>query len=68
VTNVSLFKEFAIYREAKFQFRAESFNLLGNVNLNAPRTNLSVFKPLTQGQITDAGDPRRLQFAAKVIF
>jgi hypothetical protein len=41
---------------------------LGNVNLNAPRTNLSVFKPLTQGQITDAGDPRRLQFAAKVIF
>jgi hypothetical protein len=69
-TNLSLFKEFPIYHEARFQFRAESFNIFGNVNLLTPRTNYSVFRSLTatQTQVTAAGDPRRLQFAAKIIF
>ena len=41
----------------KFQFRAESFNIFGNVNLNNPRTNYSVFATLAAGQqyITGAG-------------
>lgn len=69
-TNLSLFKEFPIFREARFQFRAESFNIFGNVNLNNPRTNFSVFQSLrgTQTQITGSADPRRLQFAAKLLF
>ncbi len=69
-TNLSLFKEFPIFREARLQFRAESFNIFGNVNLNNPRTNFSVFRvlPSTQTQITGSGDPRRLQFAAKLLF
>ena len=69
-TNLSIFKEFPIFREARFQFRAESFNIFGNVNLNNPRTNYSVFQTLPAGQtqITSAADSRILQFAAKLLF
>ena len=69
-TNLSLFKEFPIHDSLSFQFRAESFNVFGNVNLNNPRTNYSVFSDLGAGQeyITGAGEPRRMQFAAKLIF
>jgi hypothetical protein len=69
-TNLSLFKEFHIHESFRFQFRAESFNVFGNVNLNNPRTNYSVFSTLTAGQnqITGAGAPRRMQFAAKLLF
>ncbi len=68
-TDLSVFKDFAIYREARFQFRAESFNVFGNVNLNNPRgvlTNLT--NTSLTSQITAAGPPRRLQFAAKILF
>jgi hypothetical protein len=70
LTNLSLFKEFPIHEGLKFQFRAESFNVFGNVNLNNPRTNYSVFSTLGAGQeyITGAGNPRIMQFAAKLIF
>jgi hypothetical protein len=69
LTNLSLFKSFAIYREMLFQFRAEAYNAFGNVNLNNPRTNFSVFSsPSTPTQITGSGAPRRLQFAAKITF
>jgi hypothetical protein len=69
-TNLSLFKEFVLRRELHFQFRAESFNVFGNVNLGTPRTNASVLSGLTtsQAQITGAADPRRIQFAAKLLF
>ncbi len=69
-TNLSLFKEIPIYERLKFQFRAEAFNLFGNVNLANPRTNFSVFSTLPAGQnyITSAADARRLQFAAKLLF
>ena len=71
-TNLSLFREFAIREQLQFQFRAESFNVFGNVNLNTPRTNYSVFSKLPVGAnqqfITGAGDPRRMQFAAKLLF
>jgi hypothetical protein len=69
LTNLSLFKKFPIYREASFQFRAECYNAYGNVNLNNPRTNFSVFSsPSTPTQITGTGAPRRFQFAAKIMF
>ena len=66
-TNLSVFKEFALYRQVRFQFRAEAYNALNNVNLNNPRTNLTVFPTAAQA-ITGAADPRHLQFAAKLLF
>lgn len=69
-TDLSLFKEFPLVKSFRLQFRAESFNVFGNVNLNNPRTNYSVFSALGAGQqyITGAGDPRIMQFAVKLIF
>ena len=63
--NIGLHKNFAITESAKIQLRGEAFNVLNNVNLNLPnatRTS-SAF-----GRITSAGDPRILQFAARLIF
>ena len=73
-TNLSLFKEFPIREGVRFQFRAESFNVFGNVNLGNPKTNLNNLQTSytstdpTQGEINSAGPPRRIQFAAKVLF
>ena len=69
-TNLSLFKDFPIYERLRFQLRVEAFNVYGNVNLNNPRTNLSVFStlPTTGLQITGAGNPRIFQFAGKLFF
>lgn len=68
-TNASLFKTFPIYERLRFQLRAEAFNVIGNVNLGIPRTNLSVFGNLTSGNITGTqNDPRIFQFAGKLLF
>ena len=49
--------------------RAEAFNAIGNVNLATPRTNYSVFRTLTQGNITGTqNEPRIFQFAGKLFF
>ena len=66
-TNLALFKEFAIYHESTLLFRAEAFNAFGNVNLNNPRTGLTVLNT-NVSQITGAADPRIWQFAAKLRF
>ncbi len=67
-TDLSLFKDFALYEQARLQFRAESFNVFNNVNLNNPRAVLSSIQTVGLPQITGAGPARRLQFAAKVLF
>jgi len=73
-TDLSLFKEFPIHEDVRFQFRVESFNVFGNVNLGNPKTNLNNLVTAyssadpTQGEINTAGPPRRIQFAAKVLF
>ena len=69
-TDLSLFKDFALFRESRLQFRAESFNVFGNVNLNALRTNFATLGTLSsaQNQFTGSADPRRLQFALKLLF
>lgn len=51
----------------RFELRAEAYNALNNVNLNNPRTNLTVF-PTAAQSITGAGSPRQFQFAGKVLF
>jgi len=67
VTNASLFKAFDLPRSFKLQFRAEAFNAIGNVNLGAPRTVLTVF-PTAATQILSAGNPRQIQFGLKLLF
>ncbi len=68
-TNLSLFKAFKIYDRLSFQLRGEAFNVFGNVNLATPRTNLSVFRNLTAGNITGTqNDPRIFQLAGKLFF
>jgi hypothetical protein len=66
-TDLALFKEFAIHGESTLLLRAEAFNALGNVNLNNPRTNLTVLNTGVS-QITGAAAPRIWQFAAKLRF
>ena len=50
---------------AQLQFRAEFFNLFNRVNFNLPNTN---FLSGEFGQITSAGDPRRVQLGVKLYF
>jgi hypothetical protein len=67
-TNLALSKDFGITDQLHFRFRAEAFNVFGNVNLNNPRTNLKQLNNPNLNQISGAGSPRILQFAGKLIF
>ena len=66
-TNLAVFKEFSLYENLRLLFRAEAFNAFGDVNLNNPRTGLTVLNT-NVSQITGAADPRIWQFAAKLRF
>jgi hypothetical protein len=63
--------DFALVREIVFgqartlQLRAEFFNLFNRVNFNPPNTN---FLSGEFGQVTSAGDPRRVQLGVKLYF
>ena len=65
-----LHKNFNFGSESRYlQFRAEAFNVIGNVNLGTPRTNYNVFRTLTSGNITGTqNDSRIFQFAGKLLF
>lgn len=58
-------KNFTFAGEHYLQFRAESFNLLNNVNFNVPGTTLG---SSSFGVITSAGASRELQFALKLVW
>jgi Carboxypeptidase regulatory-like domain/TonB-dependent Receptor Plug Domain len=64
-TDLSAFKTFPIYREANVQFRGEVFNVINNVNMNAPNSTKS--SPAF-GTISGAGSPRIVQFALRLSF
>ena len=66
-TDLSLFKDFPIGDRMTFRFRAEAFNVFGNVNLGNPRTNLLILNTGVS-QITSAAPARILQFAGKLRF
>jgi hypothetical protein len=63
--NVSLYKTFPIYDRLSWQLRAEAFNALNHPNFNSVDTGLG---DGSFGQVDNAGDPRILEFAAKVFF
>jgi hypothetical protein len=71
--NLSVFKDFPLYKSLDFQFRAEAFNAIGNVNLGTPRTVFSNFSTLAAGTQMITGypanaDSRVFQFAGKLFF
>jgi hypothetical protein len=61
----SLFKYFNISERTRVQFRAEWFNLLNHANFGLPENDL---ESPAFGQILQAGSPRLLQLAMKLIF
>jgi hypothetical protein len=63
---MAVVREFALSERFRFQFRAEFFNALNNVNLGTP--NRFVNTPQF-GTITEATTPgRQIQFSARVSF
>jgi hypothetical protein len=65
-TDFGLHKAFDLWREStKLDFRAEAFNVLNQVNYQAPDGNISNG---SFGSITTAYPARQLQVAAKLIF
>ncbi|HEY3837801.1 MAG TPA: carboxypeptidase regulatory-like domain-containing protein [Bryobacteraceae bacterium] len=62
--DLSLSKSFAITETKRLQFRAESFNFTNTPAFGQPNATLNA---LGVGQITSAGDPRRIQFGLKFL-
>jgi hypothetical protein len=63
--NFSMVKNTAITERLNLQFRTEFFNLLNHTNFNLPDN--FVGSP-TFGQVVSAREPRRIQFALKLLF
>ncbi len=64
--DVSVFRDFALYREASLQFRGEFFNVLNHPQFSTPDGTL---QDSNYGQITSTvGNPRNIQFALKLSF
>jgi hypothetical protein len=62
--DLSISKSFSIAENKRLQFRAESFNFTNTPAFGQPGATLN---GLGVGQITSAGDPRRIQFGLKFI-
>lgn len=63
--NLSLYKTFPITHRLSTQFRAEAFNVANHPNFRNVDTGLG---DGNYGQVTNAGDPRILEFAVKIIY
>ncbi len=65
--DMSIFRQFPILDRAKFEFRAEAFNLLNHQILGQPNNDMA--DTANFGRITSiANNPRSLQLGAKVIW
>lgn len=63
--DLSLFKNFNLNEVTHIQFRAECFNLLNHANFGLPENDL---ESPAFGQILQAGSPRLLQLALKLVY
>lgn len=66
-SNLGAAKVFALYREVRFQFRAEAFNIFNYTHLTSVRNNLPVLST-APNSFQSADAPRRMQFSAKIMF
>ena len=69
--DMSLFKNFKVTERVGLQFRAESFNLLNDVNFKLPGANFAGNNRINAGAFgaaSGAFDPRQLQFGLKISF
>ena len=64
-TDLSFMKTLPIGRGARFQFRAECYNIFNNVNYGNPG---STFGAASFGRITSAGTMRQVQLGGKILF
>jgi hypothetical protein len=64
-TDLSFMKTRPIGRGARFQFRAECYNIFNNVNYGNPG---STFGAASFGRITSAGTMRQVQLGGKILF
>jgi hypothetical protein len=73
-SNISMFKEFALPRSTRLQFRVEAFNAFNKVNLQDPRTDLATLQSAANeanpafSQLQEAQNPRQIQLGARFIF
>ena len=67
-TDLSAFKNFALWREYNLQFRTEVFNLFNNVNLANPNTTLTSPSFGRISALYTNYSPRVIQFALKLSF
>ena len=63
--DLSLAKSFAVTERVRLQFRAEAFNATNTANFGFPGANINA---AGVGTITSADEPRRVQFALKMVF
>ena len=63
--DLSLLKNFALTERTRLQFRAECFNLANHANFGLPENDLA--SP-NFGRVLEAGPPRLLQFALKLVY
>jgi hypothetical protein len=63
--DLAIVRDVAFNQTSSLQFRAEFFNLFNRVNFNLPNTN---FLSGEFGQVTSAGEARRVQFGVKLYF
>lgn len=63
--DITMVKNLRFGERLRFQFRAEAFNVLNNVNLRGLQTNVT---STAFGRVTTVRDSRTMQFGAKVYF
>ena len=73
IINASMFKTFVVTEKLKLQFRGEAFNAPNHTNYSAANGSFTAGTNGLNandafGRITSARDPRRLQFALKLLF
>jgi hypothetical protein len=65
--DLSAFKSIHVAEGKQLQFRAELFNFLNHANYRLPNSDISA-PPEVFNHITEAQDPRLVQFALKFLF
>jgi len=67
-TDLSFMKTVPIGGGARFQFRAEMYNIFNNVNYGNPGSTFGVPLATSFGRITSAGTMRQVQLGGKILF